>query len=167
MLSLAGTVQAQTINWDYLEGGWGALDPDRGSRENGWFIGGMIDLGNIPIHLFAEYGDFGPLNIAQVGGGWHGLLGKRADLFADGSFYDIDIEDGFKVRFGARWMVLQRLEINGHIAWADLDFSNNQSAAVNAIFDLTKRFGVGGGIEWGDDFSTGRVFVRFNFGSGG
>ena len=167
LVCMAGAVHAQTVNWKYAEGGWGTVDPDRGSSENGWFLGGAVDLGKAPIHLFGEFGDYGRLDIWQIGGGWHGLLGKRADLFADGAFYDFDVDDGFKVRFGVRWMVLKRLELNGNLAWTDLDFSDNKSVAVNAIFDLTKRFAIGGGLEWGDNFSTGRVFARFNFGPRG
>ena len=161
---LSGAVHAQTVNWKYVEGGWGAVDPDHGSSENGWFVGGAVDLGKAPIHLFAEFGDFGRLDNWQVGGGWHGLLGKRADLFADGAFYDTNADDGFTIRFGARWMLSKRLELNGNLAWTELDFSDNKSAVVNAIFDLTKRFGIGGGIEWGDNWSRARVFARFNFG---
>ena len=93
------------------------------------------------------------------------MLGERADLFADGALYDADVEDGFRVRFGIRWMLLQRLELNGHLSWTELDFSDNKSFAANAIFDFTKRFGVGGGIELGDNWNAGRVFARFNFGA--
>ena len=163
---LAGTVQAQTVSWRYVEGGWATIDPDRGSREDGWFAGGSGDLGKVPIHIFGEYNDLGELAIWQAGAGWHGLLGKRADLFADGAFYDADYDDGFKVRFGVRWMVTKRFELNGYLAWTELDFSDNKSAAINVRFDLTKRFGIGGGVEWGDDFSTGRIFARFSFGQG-
>jgi hypothetical protein len=162
---LAGTVHAQTVGWNYVEGGWGTLDPDRGSREDGWFVGGAVGLGKLPLHVYGEFGDFGPLDQWQIGFGWHGLLGKRADLFADGAFFDADIDDGFKIRFGVRWMLLKRLELNGNLAWTELDFTDNQSAAVNAIFDFTKRFGVGGGIEGGSDVNSARVFARFNFGS--
>ena len=161
---LAGTVHAQTVSWNYAEGGWGTVDPDRGDREDGWFLGGMGAPGKLPIHIFGEYGDFGRLDNWQVGVGWHGLFGERFDLFADGAFYDADFDDGFKVRFGARWMVTKRFELNGYIAWLDLDLSDNASAAVNVIFDFTKRFGVGGGVEWGDNLNSGRVFARFNFG---
>ena len=38
---------------------------------------------------------------------------------------------------------------------------------ANAIFDFTKRFGVGGGFEKGSEFDTAQVFVRFNFGPRG
>jgi hypothetical protein len=167
VVCFAETVQAQTINWKYAEGGWATFDPDRGSREDGWFLGGAFDLGKLPIHLFGEFGDYGQLDIWQVGGGWHGLLGERADLFADGAFYDIDVDDGFRIRFGARWMVLKRLELNGYLAWTELDLSDNKSAAVNGIFDLTNRFGIGGGVDWGDNYTTARVFARFNFGPRG
>jgi hypothetical protein len=164
VVSLAGTAHAQTVNWNYAQGGWATFDPDQGSSEDGWFVGGAFALGKIPIHVLGDFGDFGDFDVWQVGAGWHGLLGQRADLFADGSFYDIDVDDGFKVRFGVRWMVTQRFELDGYLAWADLDFSDNASAAVALLFDFTKRFGVGGAIDWGDEFSTGRVFVRFNFG---
>jgi hypothetical protein len=161
---LAGTAEAQTVNWTYAEGGWANFDPDRGSSENGWFLGGASSLGQAPIHVFGEYGDFDRIDIWQVGAGWHGLLGKRADLFADGAFYDADFDDGFKIRFGVRWMVTRRIEINGNLAWTELDLTDNKGATANAIFDLTKRLGIGGGFAWGDDFSTSRVFARFNFG---
>ncbi len=162
-----GTVQAQTVNWKYAEGGWATLDPDGGSREDGWFVGGSGDLGKLPLHIFGEFSDLGPIDVWQLGIGWHGLFGERADLFADGAFYDADLDDGFRVRFGVRWMVTKRLELNGFLSWLELDFGDNKSVAANAIFDFTKRFGVGGGIEAGDEFNSGRVFARFNFGPRG
>ena len=165
ILLLAGTAQAQTVRWTYVEGGWITLDPDRGNRENGWFVGGAFSLGKLPIHLFGEYNDIEQLDIWKVGGGWHGLLGEKADLFADGAIYDADYDDGFRIRFGARWMVAERFELNGFLSWVDLDLRDNKSAAVNGIYNFGKAFGVGGGFEWGDEFSTARAFVRFTFGA--
>ena len=164
---LAGTIHAQTVNWKYVEGGWATVDPDRGSREDGWILGGAVDLGKVPIHLFGEFNNLGDIDIWQLGGGWHGLLGERADLFADGAFYDADVDDGFRIRFGVRWMLTKRLELNGFLSWTELDLSDNKSVAANAIFDFTKRFGVGGGIEWGNNWTSARVFARFNFGPRG
>ena len=161
---LAGTVHAQNVNWTYAEAGFGTFDPDRGSRENGWFVDGMFGLGKIPIHVFGEYGDYGPLNVWQAGAGWHGALGKQADLFADAALYDLDYDDGLKVRFGARWMLSERLELNGYLAFADLDIRDNRSLAVNAVVGLAKRFAVGGGFEWGDEIFTAQGLARFNFG---
>lgn len=159
-----GAVQAQTVSWKYVEGGYGGVDPDWGSKENGWLVGGAFDLGKIPIHFMGDYASFGKYDIWQIGGGWHGLLGERADLFADGTFYDVDVDDGFKIRFGVRWMVTKRIEINGNLAWTQLDLTDIQSIAGNAIFDFSKRFGVGGGLEYGDKFKSARVYIRVNFG---
>jgi len=164
VLLVVGSVDAQTVNWTFVEGGWITFDPDNASRENGWFVGGSGALRKVPIHIFGEWADLDVVNIWQAGAGWHGLLGKRADLFADGAFYDADVEDGFKIRFGVRWMLTQRLELNGNLAWTDLDFTDNESFAANAIWSLSKRFAIGGGIEWGDHWTFGDVFVRFNFG---
>jgi hypothetical protein len=164
---LVGTAQAQAVNWTYVQGGFASFDPDRGSREDGWLVGGSVELGDVPIHLFGDFGSLDDIDIVQLGGGWHGLLGEKADLFADGSFYDVDFDDGFNIRFGVRWMVLERLELNGYLSWTELDLTDNKSASVNGIFDFSKRFGVGGGFDWGDNFSTARAFVRFNFGPRG
>ena len=164
MVLLVGMVHAQTVNWKYVEGGYGGVDPDWKSKESGWFVGGAFDLGKAPIHFIADFANFGNFDIWQVGGGWHGLLGERADLFADGTFYDADVDDGFRIRFGVRWMVSKRIEVNGNLAWTELDLSDAKTIAGNAIFDFSKRLGVGGGLEYGDNFKAARGFVRFNFG---
>lgn len=164
IILLAGTAHAQTVRWSYVEGGGASIDPDRGDRENGWFVGGSVGLGKVPIHLIGDFASMGSLDTWLVGGGWHGLLGEKADLFADGAFYDVDVDDGFKVRFGVRWMLSERFELNGYLAWTELDFSDNKSIAGNLIYDLTGSFGIGGGAEWGDNWRFGRVFVRFSFG---
>jgi hypothetical protein len=162
--AFVGTVQAQSLNWAYAEGGWATVDPDRGSREDGWYLGGAFPLGKVPIHVFGEFGDYGQIDIWQVGAGWHGALGKPADLFADAAIYDTDVDDGLKVRGGVRWMLTKRLELNGYLAFTHLDIRDNNSIAGNVLFSFAKRFAVGGGVEWGDEWTFARAFVRFNLG---
>jgi hypothetical protein len=162
----AGAVLAQSPGWKYVEGGLWNVNPDRGSSEDGWFLGGSWELGKeTRFHVFAEAGDLDSNTQWSVGGGWHGLLGERADIVAEGAFVDADEVDGFRVAGGVRWMLLRRLELNGWVNYVDLDSTDQTSFEVGAIFDLTKRFGVGGSYDWGDDFDTTRVFVRFNFGA--
>lgn len=158
-----GTTQAQEVNWKLVEAGYVNLDPDNGQSEDGWFIGaswGFIKW----LHVFGEFGDLGPIDESQLGAGWHGLLGERADLFADAAFYDIDVDDGIRARFGVRWMVAKRFEFDGYLAWTDLNLVDNSSVGVNVIWDFAKRAGVGVNYEWGDEYSTGRAFIRYNFG---
>jgi hypothetical protein len=83
---------------------------------------------------------------------------------ATGRWVDLDVEDGFKVSFGVRWMVLRRLELNGFLNYVNLDFSNTASVEVNGIWNFARRWGVGGGYLQGDDRASARAFVRFNFG---
>ncbi|HXV75965.1 MAG TPA: hypothetical protein VD788_06545 [Candidatus Polarisedimenticolaceae bacterium] len=165
-LIAAGPSWAQTVSWNLVDAGVWQIDPDSADRDEGWFAGGSFELGRkTRFHVLGEYGDFGDFGLWQLGGGWHGLLGDRADLFADLSFSDADTEDGFKLRFGVRWSVLARLELNGNVGWTDLDFNENESLAVNGIWSFHKRIGVGAGYEAGSEFNLVRAFVRFRFGS--
>jgi len=162
----AGAAVAQSPGWKYVEGGLWSVNPDGASSVDGWFAGGSWELGSTTrFHVFAELGDLDSNNQWSVGGGWHGLLGERADLVAEGAFVDADTVDGFRVSGGVRWMLLKRLELNGFINYVDLDTTDQTGFEIGAIFDFSKRFGVGGSYESGDDFDTTRVFVRFNFGA--
>ena len=151
-----------SVSWTYVEGGLATFKADNRSGQTGLFGGGSIGVAN-SIHILAELGSLDNITTVQLGAGWHGLFGPKADLFTDVSYYDVDYDDGLRVRLGARWMVVDNLELNGFIAWTDLDLSTNSSAAFNGIFNLTERVGLGGGIEWGNKFNTARVFARFNF----
>jgi hypothetical protein len=166
LVLVSGTVAAQEPNYNLIDGGVWNLNPDGASSEDGWFLGGGFEVKSrkARFHIGAEIGKLGSSNAWELGGGWHGLLGKRADLVASGRWVDLDVEDGFKVSIGVRWMVLRRLELNGFLNYANLDFSNTASAELNGIWDFARRWGVGGGYLQGDDRAAARVFLRFNFG---
>ena len=168
-LGLAVSANAQDpnhsdVSWTYVEGGLATFKPDGRSDQTGLFGGGSIGSRVIPMHIFAEIGNLDKIDTIQFGAGWHGLLGPKADLFADVSYYDVDYDDGLRIRFGARWMVTEELELNGYLAWTDLDLTTNNSITVNGVYSLTKRFSLGGGFEWGNEFRTARLFARYNFG---
>ncbi len=161
LASISGA-EAASPRYKYIEGGWLKVDPDQIGSENGFFFGGMFDLRS--FHFFGEYGDPGDFEVWQAGGGWHGLLGERLDLVLQASFIDYDFDDGLRLSAGIRWMLLEQLEVNGFVHYTDLDIDEQTSVAVNGIWDLSPRFGVGGGIEIGDDVDTARAFARFNLG---
>jgi hypothetical protein len=163
---VSGVTLAQEPNYNLIEGGWWNFNPDEVRSEDGYFLGGLVELKSrsMRFQLTAEIGRLGSSTTWELGGGWHGLLGKRADLVANGSWVDLDREDGFKVAIGVRWMTLRRIELNGFLNYANLDFSNTASAEVNGIWDFARRWGVGGGYEQGDDRAVTRVFLRFHFG---
>jgi len=154
---------AQSPHYTYVEAGWLQVDPDGSSSEDGWFAGGSVGVAS--FQFFAEYGDLGDAEVWQAGGGWHGILGERADLVAEAAFIDLDSEDGFKVTGGVRWMITQRLEVNGFVNYLDVGSDDDTSIEVNGIWNLAKRFAVGAGYEAGDELNWIRAFVRFNLGS--
>lgn len=161
-----GAALAQAPAWKYVEGGLTSVNPDGADSEDGPYIGGSWELGKeTRFHVFAEYGDLGDFDQWSVGGGWHGLLGERADVVAEAAFVDIYDVDGFRVSGGLRWMLLKRLELNGWVNYNDLDDTDQTSFEIGAVFDFTKRFGVGGSYDWGDDWDTSRAFLRFSFGA--
>ncbi len=75
-------------------------------------------------------------------GGWHGLLGKSADLVAEGAYVDTSSNDGYCLAGGLRWHVSERLRVAG-------------------LWEFTRRVAAGASYDFGDDASTARVFGRF------
>jgi hypothetical protein len=157
------SAQAASPRYTFVEGGWLRLDPDRGSSDNGFFVGGQ--WGGRNFQIFADYGDTGTPDIARIGAGWHGLLGKRADVVVQAAYVDSDaFKNGYQVEGGVRWMVLKKLEVNGFLSYMDTDRLSSTALSVAGIWDFTSRFGVGAEFEGGDDLNQTRVFARWNFG---
>lgn len=155
-------VWAQSPNYSFAEIGPWRVEPDGASSENGFFVGGSAGISKFQV--VAAFGDAGDFDQWFVGGGWHGLLGQRADLVAEGQFIHNQIGgDGLGVSLGIRWMVLRRLELNGFANYTRLDYVDT-SGELNGIWDFARRFGVGAGYEYGSDLKTLRAFVRLNFG---
>jgi len=168
MILTGGFTRAQSPNYDIAEVGWRNLNPDGADSRDGWFLGGGFELNKrARFHFFGDIGELSDSRTWSVGGGLHGLLGKRADLVAQVAWVDLGEEDGPEISLGLRWMVLRRLELNGFLNYVNLDFGNAVSGEVNGIWDLARRWGVGGGWRQGDDGGEVRAFVRFNFGSRG
>ena len=155
-------VQAATPSYKFAEVGWLWIDPDGAGSESGVFLGGS--WGTRRLQFFAEYGDPGDPEIWNIGAGWHGLLGDKADVVAEIAYVDAEVDDGFRIAGGVRWMVLERLEINGFLTYSDLDLLDTTGLSVGGIWDFTRRLGVGGTFEFGDNVDTARAFLRFNFG---
>lgn len=147
----------------YIEAGWLKTEPDSGGDEKGGFIGGSFEVGE-QFHFFGEFADAGPLSIWEAGGGWHGLFGERLDLVAQASIVDYDIEDGWRISGGIRWLITRRLEVTGLLNHTEFGSVDDQSFEVNGVWNFFRAFAVGGGFESGDEFDWVRVFARFNFG---
>ena len=86
LLALTGAIDAQELgpNYKYVEGGALWVNPDGFSSDTGWFVGATF--GTKHFQAFGEYADPGDPASWFVGAGWHGLLGPKADLVAQGAY---------------------------------------------------------------------------------
>jgi hypothetical protein len=162
--------QGESPKWSYVEGGFIDFDPDEGLSDDGWFAGGSMQIFK-NFHLVAEYQDIGEYTFWNAGGGWHGLLGEKADLFgqimwANVESEDSDVdEDGYNLEAGVRWKIVKWFELRGQVNWLDYgDAGDDTTVEFAGLFTfLNDRIGVGGSYETGDA-DTARAYFRFNFG---
>lgn len=156
------SVSAQELRYSFVEGGWLREDNDSlEDAEDGWFAGGQMTFKR--IHVFAEYGDPGSFEIWQAGAGWHGLFGDKLDLVLEGAWYDVDVDDGYRVSGGIRWLMFKRFELNSYYNHIDAGEFENDGVSVGVNFEFLDRMAVGGEWEWGDESDSGRLFFRFYF----
>lgn len=163
--------QEEAPQWGYVEAGWIDFNPDEELSDDGWFAGGSMKLFK-SFHLVAEYDDVGDYTFWDAGGGWHGLLGEKADVFGQVVWSNIEVseddidEDGYEIQAGVRWRLIKWLELLGQVNWVDYggDVGDDTSGEIGALFCF-KRIGIGANWETGDA-DTARAFVRFSFGGG-
>ena len=170
-------------NYSYVEAGYNEIDVDDlggiDDEGNGGFVGASFGFFK-HFHVFGRYvsnntDDFdADVTNTLVGGGWHGLLGERADLIVDVAWIDQEFDpsdsfklddDGYLARVGARWRPIKLIEIGGWIRYQDLgdDFDDDEVYEANAIVHLW-RIGLGLALETQDEIDVYSGFVRINFG---
>jgi hypothetical protein len=159
--SLSPALQAAEPRYTYVEGGLLRVNPDGGSARNGAFLGGSFALAG--FHFFGELFDVGSWEGIELGGGWHGLLGEAADLVARASYANADVEDGFRLSGGARWMVSPIVELNGFYHWSSFDELSSSSLELGGLWEFVPRLSLGVGYTLGNRNDVLRAYVRFSF----
>jgi hypothetical protein len=162
--------QAKSPKWSYVEAGFIDFDPDAGPSDDGSFYGGSFRLLKM-FHIVGEYQDVGDYTFWNVGGGWHGLLGDKADLFGQILWTDVEndnnniSDDGYDLQGGVRWKINDWFELLGQVNWLNYgDAGDDTTFEVGGLFLFLKgRMGVGARYETGDA-DTARAYFRFNFG---
>ena len=172
MLLVPGLALAQegAPKWGYIDAGFIDFEPDQGLSDDGWFAVGSMNLFK-NFHLVLEYNDVGNYTFWNAGGGWHGLLGEKADLFAQVMWANLEVdnsnidEDGYDVEAGIRWKIIKWFELRGQVNWVDYgDAGDDTTGEAGVLFTFLKdRIGIGASWETGDADTT-RGFVRFQFG---
>jgi hypothetical protein len=158
--------------WTYVEVGYSNVDVDAlDDKGDGWFAGGSF--GGKRWHVFGNYAQSETDDLAvdvdkwYAGAGWHGLLGEKADLFADVAYVDATIgpvdDTGYFGRLGVRWRLIKLLELGANTRFEDLgDLDDDLVWEANAILYFW-RLGIGVNYEIQDDIDTFNGYVRFVF----
>ena len=175
MACVTGVVYAQGPNYTYVEFGYGDAEIDSTVDVSGdvWFIGGSFGLKN--VHFFGRYAQIEfDLDIEEtswgLGVGYHGLLGEKADLVAELSYVDgeidsfiVDFDDtGYLASAGLRWLPIPLVELNGFVDRVEYDeLGGETSYRASAILNIGP-FGLGLGYETEDAGDTAVAFFRIN-----
>ena len=183
VLLVPAAAQAQDdslVKWTYVEAGY--MDLDAGDsvagdlESDGYFLGGSF--GFKMIHIIGQWdktdGDQFEDRRWDLGVGWHGLLGDRADLYADLAYqrqenkisgFPSNSETGGLIRVGARWRPIKLFEAEGQLFYQDLG-DRNLGYKLRAMIHIWR---VAVGLSWSavdtqiDQSQAAAVFARFNF----
>ncbi len=170
-----GSVFAAEPSYSFIEAG--GIDVDFSTSElesDGWFAGFSADSKH--FHGFGQYSDtsgvagIGDTRAWNLGGGWHGLFGERADLVLEASYIDVTVEtgsgkvgdNGLLGSGGVRWRIIKFFEINGFVNYLNLsDAGSDTGYEINALLYLGP---IGIGAGWASmDVDTATVYLRWNF----
>ena len=179
VLLVPATAQAQNdslIKWTFVEAGYMDLDAGQsvvGDLESdGYFLGGSF--GFKMLHINAQWDSTDGDNFEErrydIGVGWHGLLGDRADIYADLAYqreenkipgFPSITESGGLIRGGVRWRPVKLFEVDGQLFYQDLE-DRKLGYKLRAMIHIW-RVAIGAGWRSVDSNDTATVFARFNF----
>jgi len=197
-LLIAGTLatvplsaMAQSLSYDYLEGGYTKATLEDGDADDFDFDGfSVAGSGQFTDNLFV-FGDYRFLESDTVGGASADYNSGRVGLglilpFSDklhlnagggaafGKFKyqgtgaaatpDDNDDTGYFVQGIARAQVLPSLEINGGYRFEKIFDRNESTGLIGAVFNFTPAFGVLGNYEFGDGTDRYTLGGRFSFG---
>lgn len=165
--------------YTYLEASYVDIELDDVDADgDGFAFGGSVALGDA-FHLAGTYSDYDMdfgIDVQELllGVGYHFGLSRGLDLVAEGGYASTDVDtrfgdfddSGLYLSGGLRWMVLERMELNGGVRYVDLDDSGDGTALLlGGLFHLTPDLALGGGLELSDDDEVYNVGVRLYLGT--
>lgn len=163
---------SEAPRYTYIEAGYIDFSPEQGFDDDGAYAEGSLDLFG-SFHVVVEYQGVGDYTFWRAGGGWHGLLGEEADLFAEILWNDVEVDtsigefddDGYETAGGIRWSVMPWLEIKAQATRLDLDEAGDDVIleGEGVVMLLDGRVGLGANYAVGDD-DTLKAFARISFG---
>ena len=158
------------ISWTFAEVNYKWVDVDAlDDSIDGVELKGSLEI-LLNIFLQASYsmlsGDV-DVDETRIGAGWHFGVGDTLDLFGILSYaYEDpdggDSEDGVRGEAGARFLLGEKIELNGEAIWQNIDESD-YGIGVGGRFYLTPKISLGLGAEILDNDETYTAGARFQF----
>jgi hypothetical protein len=178
-LTTCGAVHAAEPGYAFIEGG--AVDIDARTSElesDGWFVGFSAGFKHfhIPGQFLQTSGSAGVGDTKKwnIGVGWHGLLGEKADVVVEASYLDVRVDtlserandDGLLASGGVRWRIVKVFEINGFVDYVNLsDRGSDTGWRANILFNIGP-VGIGLGYQ-SMEADIASAYLRWNFGGCG
>lgn len=161
------------FSWTFVEANYLWRDVDALSDElDGWELRASLEL-FLNLFLVGSYSQLsGDADLDQysLGVGFHLPVGTRFDAFGilsyakdeiDGSGFS-DEADGPMLEVGGRFMLGEKIELNGEIIWANLDDSDT-GFDVGARFYIIPALSVGANVTVFDEDELFALGGRFQF----
>jgi hypothetical protein len=176
-LPLAAAAQTSDFDYNWVEGGYQTIELDGfGSDGEGFFVGGSFHVIE-PLLLTADYdyADFGGVeaDTLELGVGVPLPVRPGVDAVVRGGYVDAELDtrfgdfddDGLFASAGVRWMASPQVELNGAVAYRDLDESGDDVAfQLGGLVSVTPRLAVQATLEVVDDTDTIGLGLRYYLG---
>jgi len=176
-LGFAPGIASAKMNYSFIEGAYVDTEIDVGPADvdgDGFGIAGSWGFAE-QFHAFGSYTmqdfDFGiDLDLLRLGAGFNIELSPMFDFVATAAYVDASIdgggdENGYELGAGVRSQLGEKFQLDGGVAFTDYGSSDDTSLRIDARFFITESLALGGGAEFGDDVTTWKVGVRWEFGS--
>ncbi|QJR80830.1 TonB-dependent receptor [Alteromonas pelagimontana] len=169
--ALSFSALADSPDWQYVEGGYTALDIDNagGFDPDGATIGGKYMLKN-NIYLSGDYSFFEDhsidIDMLSLGAGYRMRINAMTDAYVGANYEridsDFDDENGYSVNAGIRSRVTDQVELAGEIGYYDVD-EGDVTVKVGANYYFTPQWAIGASYEKLDDADITQVTARYAF----
>jgi opacity protein-like surface antigen len=174
--------QAEGLSYTYAEAGWVSSEIDQFDEKlGGWALKGSFEIID-NLFVYGRYADqktdtsageftFQPWDI---GVGYAFPITETFDVYGTVGYSSIDADapsfvkntsdDGYTLGLGARTRVIEKLELEGVVKYANFsDYGDNTSFEFAGRWFFTDAFALGLEYTAGDEFDTFGAGVRYQF----
>jgi hypothetical protein len=178
LVSTACLAADQGPKWTYVEANYTRIDFDDFDADGDLFgVAGSLALTDL-FHIFASYDDGeiesdGPssadadYNELTVGLGINYPVNDTVDLVGQVGWMRAEVEnfdeDGAMLFGGVRAMVTPQLELNGGVAYVDIDDFDDTALRIGLVYSFTDMFAVRAGASFGDEVTRFGIGARLYF----